>query len=39
VAVDAMMRAYWQRFGWDPATGKPGEAILKRWGIKTTQSD
>jgi len=39
VAVDAMMRAYWQRFGWDPATGKPGEAVLKRWGIKTKPSD
>jgi aldehyde:ferredoxin oxidoreductase len=39
VAVDAMMRAYWQRFGWDPTTGKPGEAILKRWGIKTKPSD
>jgi len=34
VAVESMMRAYWQRFGWDPETGQPGEAILKRWGIK-----
>lgn len=34
VAVESMMRAYWQRFGWDPETGHPGEAILNRWGIK-----
>jgi aldehyde:ferredoxin oxidoreductase len=33
VAVEAMMRAYWQHFGWDPETGKPGAAILNRWGI------
>jgi len=34
VAVESMMRAYWQHFGWDPETGRPGEAILRRWGIK-----
>jgi aldehyde:ferredoxin oxidoreductase len=34
VAVESMMRAYWQHFGWDPETGHPGEAILNRWGIK-----
>ena len=39
VAVESMMRAYWQQFGWDPATGRPGEAVLKRWGIKTTHND
>jgi len=34
IAIEAMMRAYWQHFGWDPRTGKPEHATLKRWGIK-----
>jgi aldehyde:ferredoxin oxidoreductase len=34
VAIEDMMRAYWRQWGWDPQTGKPGEALLKRWGIK-----
>jgi aldehyde:ferredoxin oxidoreductase len=38
VAIESMMRAYWQRFGWDPETGQPGEAILKRWGINNKPS-
>jgi aldehyde:ferredoxin oxidoreductase len=33
VAVEALMKAYWQHFGWDPESGKPGQAVLKRWGL------
>ncbi|MGD9330123.1 MAG: aldehyde ferredoxin oxidoreductase family protein [Desulfobacterales bacterium] len=33
VDIDALMRAYWRQFGWDPETGRPGKAILARWGI------
>jgi aldehyde:ferredoxin oxidoreductase len=33
VAIDAMMRAYWRQFGWDPETGIPDRMLLKRWGI------
>lgn len=33
VAIDALMRAYWRHVGWDPDTGKPGEALLNRLGI------
>jgi aldehyde:ferredoxin oxidoreductase len=33
IAIEAMMRAYWKHFGWDEKTGKPGKALLKRWGI------
>ena len=35
VAIDAMMRAYWRQFGWDPETGEPDRAQLKRWGLDT----
>jgi aldehyde:ferredoxin oxidoreductase len=33
VAIEGMMRAYWQHFGWDEKTGKPGKTLLERWGI------
>lgn len=34
IAVEDLMRAYWKQFGWDTETGKPGDALLKRWDIK-----
>lgn len=34
VAIEDLMRAYWRHFGWDPDTGKPGKAVLNRWGIE-----
>ena len=36
VAIDAMMRAYWQAFGWDPETGRPGRALPKH--LKTDKN-
>ncbi len=35
VPIEKLMHDYWAQFGWDPQTGKPTAASLKRLGIKS----
>jgi aldehyde:ferredoxin oxidoreductase len=35
VPIEKMMQDYWEQMGWDPQTGKPGAAALKKYGIDT----
>lgn len=32
IDIEAMMTHYWQQFGWDPETGKPGKEITQKLG-------
>ena len=34
VALDDLMTGYWEQFGWDPRTGKPGTECMTRLGIE-----
>jgi len=34
VALDEMMAGYWEQFGWDTRTGKPGTECMTRLGIE-----
>jgi aldehyde:ferredoxin oxidoreductase len=33
LAIEKMMRDYWEQLGWDPQTGKPTAATIRRLGI------
>ena len=33
IDIDKMMMNYWEAFGWERETGKPGDDILARYGI------
>ncbi|GAB6095567.1 aldehyde ferredoxin oxidoreductase family protein [Desulfatiferula olefinivorans] len=30
IEIEAMMTHYWQAFGWDPETGKPGKDVMQK---------